>query len=61
LLDAGDRRELILERGALLHHLAGAFPIVPKIRIFGLAVELGEARLRLVEVKDASSAVRPTA
>jgi hypothetical protein len=61
LLDAADGGELIFERGALLHHLAGALGIVPKIGMLGLAIELGEARLRLVEVKDASSAVRPTA
>jgi hypothetical protein len=38
-----------------------ALLIVPEIGIFGLLVELGEARARLVDVKDASSAARPTA
>src|SRR5262245_49741283 len=60
-LDAGDRVELILERGALLHYALRALLVVPEIGVFGLAVELVEALARLVEVKDASSAVRPTA
>ena len=53
--------ELVLERGALLHHALGALLVVPEVGVFGLRVELGEARARLVEVKDASSAARPTA
>jgi hypothetical protein len=35
--------------------------IVPEIGIFGLPVQLGKARARLFDVKDASSAARPTA
>ena len=61
LLDAADGGELVLERGALLHQLLRALLIVPERGIFRLAVELGKARARLVEVKDASSAARPTA
>ena len=54
-------RELILERGALLHHALRALLVVPEIGVFGLLVQLGEPPARLVEVKDASSAARPTA
>jgi hypothetical protein len=53
--------ELVLERGALLHHALRALLVVPEIGILGLLVELLEAPARLVEVKDASSAARPTA
>jgi hypothetical protein len=35
--------------------------IVPEIGILGLLVELGKADARFVDVKDASSAARPTA
>jgi hypothetical protein len=52
---------LIFERRALLHHALCALLIVPEIRIFGLGVEFGKPFARLVEVKDASSAVRSTA
>ena len=61
LLDACNGAELIVERGALLHHAAGALRIVPEVRVFGLPVQLGKPRARLVDVKDASSAVRRTA
>ena len=60
-LDPADGVELVVERGALLHHALGARRVVPERGVFGLRVQLGEARLRLVEVKDASSAVRSTA
>lgn len=60
-LDARDRVELVVERVALLHHALCAGGVVPEIGIFRLLVQLGEAGLRLVEVKDASSAARPTA
>jgi hypothetical protein len=52
---------LILERIALAHHLLGALGIVPEIGVFGLAVQFREPALRLIDVKDASSAVRQTA
>ena len=61
LLDAGKRGELIIERGALLHHAAGALRIVPESGVFGLPVQLGKPGARLVDVKDASSAARRTA
>ena len=53
--------ELIFERGALLHQPAGALLIVPEIGVFGQPVQFGQPRACLVDVKDASSAVRPTA
>ena len=61
LLDAADRGELILERGALLHHALRALLIVPEVGIFGESVQLVEPPARFVDVKDASSAARPTA
>jgi hypothetical protein len=61
LLDAGNGGELILKRRALLHQPARALRIVPEIGVLGLPVQLGKARARLVDVKDASSAARPTA
>jgi hypothetical protein len=60
-LDAAKRRQLLLQRRALLHQPAGALGIVPQIGIFGEVIQLGEAGARLVEVKDASSAVPGTA
>ena len=59
--DPADGVELVLERVALLHHALGAGGVVPESGVFGLGVQLGEPRLGLVEVKDASSAVRSTA
>jgi hypothetical protein len=35
--------------------------VVPEIGVFGQPVQFGEPHTRLVDVKDASSAVRPTA
>ena len=60
-LDAADGGELVLERGALLHHALGALRVVPEIRVFGFPVQLLQAPGCLVDVKDASSAARPTA
>ena len=60
-LDAADRREAVLERGALLHQAARLLRVVPEVGVLGDVVQLGEAGARLVEVKDASSAARPTA
>ena len=37
LLDAADGAELVLERGALLHHALRALLVVPEIGVFGLA------------------------
>jgi hypothetical protein len=56
-----DGVELIVESVPLLHHPLGAAGIIPEIGVFRLRVQFGEARLGLVEVKDASSAARPTA
>ena len=61
LLDAADGGELVFERGALLHHALRALLVVPEIGVFGQLVQFGKAGARLVEVKDASSAVRATA
>ena len=60
-LHPADGVELIVERVALLHHALGAGGVVPQLGVFGLRVQLGQARLGCVEVKDASSAVRSTA
>ncbi len=60
-LDALDRGELIFERRALLHHALCALLVVPEGGVFGELVQFGEADARFVEVKDASSAARPTA
>jgi hypothetical protein len=61
LLDAGNGAKLIFERGALLHHALRALLVIPEIRVFRFAIELGETSRGLVDVKDASSAARPTA
>src|SRR5262249_35704146 len=61
LLDAADGGELVLERGALLHPPLRALLVVPARWLLRLVVQLRQARARLVEVKDASSAARPTA
>ena len=57
----GERAELLVERGALLHQPASALGIVPEIGVFGLLVQLGEPGARFVDVKDASSAIQGTA
>jgi hypothetical protein len=61
LLNATDGIKLILKRSALLHHALRALLVVPEIGIFGLPIKLNKARTRLIDVKDASSAVRATA
>ena len=53
--------ELVLERVALLHHALRALLIVAQTGIFGESVQLFEPPARFVDVKDASSAARPTA
>jgi hypothetical protein len=52
---------LIIQRIALAHHPLCARLVAPQIGIFGFAVQLGEAPARSIDVKDASSAARPTA
>src|ERR1044072_3861926 len=59
-LDAGDRGQLIVERRALLHQALRALIVVPEIGIFGETVQIFSPPLRLVDVKDASSAVQGT-
>ena len=51
-----DGIDLVGELLALAHHLLGAFRRAPQVRSFGRRVQLGEAFLGTVEVKDASSA-----
>ena len=60
-LDLADAVERILQRGPLLHQLLRLLGIVPEIGIFGELVQLGQARRGCIDVKDASSAARPTA
>ena len=61
LLDLADARKRILKRGPLLHQLLGLLGIVPEVGIFSELVQLSEACRRFLDVKDASSAARPTA
>ena len=60
-LDLADAAERILQRGPLLHQFLGFLGIVPEIGIFGELVQLGQTRRGCIDVKDASSAARPTA
>ncbi len=60
-LDLADAIERILQRGPLLHQLLRLLGVVPEIGIFGELVQLGKARGGCIDVKDASSAARPTA
>ena len=61
LLDTADRLELVLERIALLHHPGCALRIVPQRGILCELIQFSEAGIGRIEVKDASSAARPTA
>ncbi len=60
-LDLADAAERILQRGSLLHQLLGFLGIVPEIGVFRELVQLRKARRGCIDVKDASSAARPTA
>ena len=60
-LDLADAGERILQRGSLLHQFLGLLGIVPEIGIFSELVQLRQARRGCIDVKDASSAARPTA
>ena len=60
-LDLADARQRILQRGPLLHQPLSFPGIVPEIWIFGELVQLGQPCRRCIDVKDASSAARPTA
>src|SRR6266536_2809141 len=61
LLDARDRAEVLLERGALLHLPLGALLVLPPLAVLGLPVGWPPSCFRSIEVKDASSAARRTA
>ena len=50
-LHPADGVELVFERVALLHHALGAGGVVPERGVFGLRVQLGEARLGLSKSK----------
>ncbi|GJD71904.1 hypothetical protein CFIICLFH_0113 [Methylobacterium goesingense] len=56
-----DRVDGVIELGALAHDLLGRLGIVPKLGVLGSRVQLREAFLDGIPVKDASSAVRSTA
>ena len=60
-LDPADGVELIVERVALLHHALGAGGVVPETSGLRPARSARRGAPWLVEVKDASSAVRSTA
>ena len=60
-LDLADAVERVLQRGPLLHQLLRLLGIVPEIRGLGELVQFRQTRGRLFDVKDASSAARPTA
>ena len=60
-LDPPDRRELVFERGTLLHQALRALLVVPEGGVFGELVQFLKPHSRRIEVKDASSAARPTA
>ncbi len=60
-LEPRQRSQPVFEVGALAHELLREFRVVPEGRIFGLGVQFGEAARRILDVKDASSAVPPTA
>ena len=61
LLDAADGVEPVLQSVAFAHHALAARLVAPERGILGLFVQLGEAALRGLDVKDASSAAAPTA
>jgi len=61
LLDPPNGGKLILNRRSLLHHALRDLVVIPKTRIFGLLIQLSEAGNGSIDVKDASSAARPTA
>ena len=60
-LDLADAGQRILQRGALLHQLLRLLGVVPEIGVFRELVQLGKPCRRCLDVKDASSAARPTA
>ena len=60
-LDLADAAERVLQRGPLLHQLLRLLGIVPEIGVLGELVQLRQARGGCIDVKDASSAARPTA
>jgi hypothetical protein len=61
MLEFGQRAEPFLKLGALAYEFLREFGIVPKGWIFGFGVQFRQSASRGVDVKDASSAARPTA
>ncbi len=53
--------DLVGQQRALAHELLGGFGIIPQLRVFGPVVQLRKAVDCDIPVKDASSAVPPTA
>jgi len=60
-LELGDALDAGFQPGALAQQLGGFGRVVPELGILGPGVQLGEPLLRLVPVKDASSAAPGTA
>jgi hypothetical protein len=59
--ELGDSLDLRLELGAFAHQLLRVLGVVPEVGAFGKRVQLRQASLCDIPVKDASSAVRSTA
>ena len=60
-LQSPDRRDPLVERGALANDGLRRLGVVPEVGVLGAGVQLGEAFLGGSPVKDASSAARWTA
>jgi len=61
LLDLFNTLDLRGQQRSLAHQLLSGIGIIPEIGIFYAVIEFGEACLCCIPVKDASSAVPPTA
>jgi len=61
LFEPPDRGDLSLKLVALAHYGLRGVGVVPEVGVLGAGVQLGETGLGGIPVKDASSAVRPTA
>jgi hypothetical protein len=60
-LETAYRTDRLVEAVTLAHQALRLLGVVPEIAVFGARVQLGQAVDGPVEVKDASSAARPTA